>query len=207
MDGSRLPDGVEDAVLNRQQLADAFSVSVNALDKWVTQGMPVLETGANGRPYRFRLSACWSWRQGQTDARAAADEKAKRAVAQMRLALLGGSSGDGVESRQLSAKERAELYAAEVQWTRLVRERGELVPLAEVTELLEASFGLVRAAILEMPDRVSREAGLDGPTVEKIVRIGDEILSQLVTAASDYADRRDRMLEQSRAQLHLEAAE
>jgi phage terminase Nu1 subunit (DNA packaging protein) len=185
---ARLPAGVADAVLNRRQLADAFNTSENTIDAWIGKGMPVLERGSNGRSYSFQLSDCWAWRQGQRQAEQERTEQAEHAVRQLRLMLLGGSAGDdGV--RALSPKERAELYAAETQYTRLLQARGELIPAAEVAAALEGVFDLVRAAILAMPDRLARELSLDGAQVERAVRIGDDILANMVAAAGQLAAR------------------
>jgi phage terminase Nu1 subunit (DNA packaging protein) len=189
IEAARLPAGVEDAVVNRRQLATAFGVSENTIDRWVGQGMPVLEAGSNGRSYQFQLSACWSWRERQKSAEQEANDKAEHAVRQLRLALLGGTSGGGDDqARALSPKERAAIYEAEIAYTRLLRERGELIPVGEVVETFEGVFGLVRAAILDMPDRLAREIALDGGQVERVVRIGDEILAAMVEAARRFAE-------------------
>jgi phage terminase Nu1 subunit (DNA packaging protein) len=190
IEAARLPAGVEDAVVNRRQLATAFGVSENTIDRWVGQGMPVLEAGSNGRSYQFQLSACWSWRERQKSAEQAASDQAEHAVRQLRLALLGGGgtgTGDD-QARALSPKERAAIYEAEIAYTRLARERGDLVPVGQVVETFEQVFGLVRAAILDMPDRLARELALDGGQVERVVRIGDEILAAMVEAARQFAD-------------------
>lgn len=172
-----LPDGIADAVLNKTQLARALDTSEPTLDRWIADGMPVLETGSNGRSYQFQLSHCFAWRQGRVAEKYAADEKAERAVRQMRLALVGGAIGDS--ERGLPPKERAELYLAETRWMEMARTRGELVPYGEVVDVLDKLMSLVRAAIEGMPDRIKREAELSQAQLHTVVAIGDDIIDDL----------------------------
>jgi len=175
--GDGLPPGVEDAVLNKARLGDALAVSITTLDRWIADGMPFVEGGTNGRAYQFRLSECYRWCRDKQRQRVAAKEAGDRAVAQMRLALLGGSMED--TERQLSPKERGELYEAERQWTRLAIERGDVIPKGKVTEVLEEVLSLVRSGVLAMPDRLEREAALTGRQAETAAKVGDEILDAI----------------------------
>ncbi|MBO6759328.1 MAG: hypothetical protein JJ902_23600, partial [Roseibium sp.] len=43
-----LPEGAVDGVLNRQGLAKALETSVNTIDRWREDGMPVAREGTNG---------------------------------------------------------------------------------------------------------------------------------------------------------------
>lgn len=187
LDGA-LPDGVSDAVLNRSQLARALNTSENTIDRWMGDGMPVLEAGTNGRSYKFQLSACYAWRQLKDRERAAEDRQAEDAVRQMRLALIGGSGGD--EERGLSAKERAAIYEAEVSWLKLARERGEVVPAQEVTDLLDDVFSIIRSALDAMPDRLARDAGLTGRQVEQAIQTGDDLLGEVRRRLEQHAEVR-----------------
>src|SRR5688572_4390131 len=99
-----LPNGVTDAVLNRDQLARALGVSLPTIDRWIGDGMPMLQDGRNGRAYQFQLSACWAWKCGRDAEDKAADDAAEDAIRQLRLALTGGSAGDDAQ-RAMSAKE------------------------------------------------------------------------------------------------------
>ena len=172
-----LPDGVDDIVLNRGQMARALNVSEPTIDRWIVDGLPVLEGGGGGgRPYKFQLSACWSWKCARDDDERIATAEAERAVQQMRLALVGGSVGD--QERAFSAKQRSELYAAEYHWMQAARARGQLTPIERVEDLLEEVFSLVRDAVVALPDRLQRECNLDGRQVEKAVTACDDLLSE-----------------------------
>ncbi|HEY4774077.1 MAG TPA: terminase small subunit [Xanthobacteraceae bacterium] len=171
-----LPDGVDDAVLNRGQLARALDVSEPTLDRWIADGMPVVEGGGNGRPYKFQLSACWAWKCARDDDEMFASEQAERAVQQMRLALIGGSVGDS--ERALSAKQRAELYEAEYRWMQAAQLRGELAPVKQVAEIIEEVFALIRDAVTALPDRLQRECNLKGREIERAIVACDDALAE-----------------------------
>lgn len=179
----QLPVGVDDAILNRGQLARALNVSEPTIDRWITDGMPVEEGGGNGRPYKFRLAACWAWKCSREQEDAARDADAERAVQQMRLALIGGGSGDS--ERALSPKQRGELYEAEYQYMRAARLRGELVPVREVEDLLEELLATVRDAVVALPDRLQRECHLDNRHVDRAVRACDDMLTDLQCRVAD----------------------
>lgn len=192
-----LPANVEDAELNRSQLAAAFNTSENTIDRWRKDGMPVEQEGTNGQAYTFQLSKCWAWQCAREDARKAASEKADRSVQQMRMEMIGGSVGETEMS--LSNRERREIYEVTVAYDKLAKERGELVPRAEVIKLLDEVLSKVRSGVVGLPDRLVRDAGLSGKQVEQAVAATDDILVQLHDALSELADEVDGHL--------LEAAE
>lgn len=175
-----LPDGQPDAVLNKGELAEAFAVSETALDKWMRKpGFPVLEGGSNGVPYKFQLSAVWAWRQARAAADRQRSEDNQRAVQQMRLTLLGMSPEDEDGEPLLSARERAEEYAAEAKYLIAARQRRETVPTEDMIGLLEELFGMVRDGLEAHPDQAARVLGLDGPETERLVALNDSLIREL----------------------------
>lgn len=172
-----LPEGVSDEVLNKNQLARALNASEPTIDRWIADGMPVLQEGSNGRSYQFQLSHCFAWRRAREADRQQTDERAERAVQQMRLALIGGAIGD--TERGLSPKERAAIYQAELTWNQMARERGELVPYAELVDLFDAVLGAVRAAVEGLPDRIKRDADLTPAQLRSVIQTGDDMLDDL----------------------------
>lgn len=172
-----LPRGVTDAVLNRKQLAQALGTSEPTIDRWIDDGMPVLERGTNGKAYQFQLSHCFAWRQ-ERDAEAAAQEDlADQAVRQMRLSLLGGETGD--TERAMSPKERQAIYAAEGEFLKLARARRDVIPATEVTQMIEQVLSVVRAGVNGMPDRLARDAGLSRQQLDQAEVVGDDILTDM----------------------------
>lgn len=172
-----LPEGVADAVLNRSQIARALNVTEPTVDRMIDEGMPVAQEGGNGRAYEFQLSECWNWKCERDDAKRSADEQNERAVQQMRLALIGGTTGEN--ERALSPKERGEIYDAEHKYMAAAAARGELIPRGNVIDMLEDVFATVRDALGTLPDRLQRECGLDGAQVESAIRACDDALNEM----------------------------
>src|SRR3990167_9360856 len=51
--------------LNKSQLAEAFSVSINTIDSWVRKGCPYSGKGRNGKSYSFDIKKVLEWRTYQ----------------------------------------------------------------------------------------------------------------------------------------------
>lgn len=192
-----LPAGVEDAELNRTQLSQAFGTSENTIDRYRKDGMPVLQEGTNGQAYSFQLSDCWAWKCEREESRKAASEKADRAVQQMRMELVGGSVGE--TDMSLSNKERREIYEVTVAYDKLAEARGELIARSEVVALFDEVLSKVRAGVVGLPDRLTRDAGLTGKQAEQAVAAADDLLSDLHEAISG--------LVETESDQQLEAAE
>ena len=171
-----LPDGVDDQVLNRAQLARALDKTVVTVDDYVAKGMPVEEKGSNGQAYKFQLSRCWAWLRERDTAEAERNEAAERAVGQMRLALLGGEDGDSEQA--LSPKDRAALYESEHRYMQAAQLRGELVRRGDMVDLLERVFAIVRDSVSALPDRLARECGLSGHQIDRTITACDDLLEE-----------------------------
>jgi phage terminase Nu1 subunit (DNA packaging protein) len=198
-----LPDGIADAVVNRAQLAEALAVSEPTIDRYRKDGMPVMQEGTNGQAYQFVLSECWAWVQERTADRKAHDARAQESVQQLRLQVLGGSLGES--EMALTPKERGEIYAAEVNYTRLATERGQLIPRAEVTELLDHVLATVRSSVMGLPDRLSRDAGLTGRQAEQAVAVTDDLVAEIHRTLGSYVER--MQARQAQSSRVVEAAE
>jgi phage terminase Nu1 subunit (DNA packaging protein) len=185
-----LPRGIEDAVVNRAQLAEALAVSEPTIDRYRKDGMPVLVEGTNGQAYQFQLSECWAWLKGKDDERRAQDERARHSIRQLRLEVVGGTVGDS--EMGLTPKERQAIYDVELSYNKLARERGDLVPLAEVTELLDHVLSTIRSTLTGLPDRLSRDAALTGRQAEQAVVVTDDVIAELHRTLGAYvAQKRD----------------
>ena len=185
-----LPRGVEDAVVNRAQLADALAVSEPTIDRYRKDGMPVLAEGTNGQAYQFQLSDCWAWLQASKDERRAQDERAAHSIRQLRLEVVGGSVGDS--EMALSPKERKDLYDVEFSYNKLAQARGDLVPLAEVAELLDHVLSTIRSTLTGLPDRLSRDAALTGRQAEQAVVVTDDVIAELHRTLGAYVEQKRR---------------
>ena len=179
-----LPDGVEDVVVNKRHLAEAFKKSLPTIDQWIAEGMPFESKGTNGQAYEFQLSVCYAWRQAREAAEAAEEEKIQSNIRQMQMALLGGGSGSS--EMALTPRQRKELYETEAAYNKLAQSRGELISRADVLAMLERTFSAVRNAVNGMPDRLSRDVGLDGRQSEAAVVVADDLLAELHRELSEF---------------------
>lgn len=183
-----LPDGVPDAVLNKRELADFFGVSAPTVDAWVSDGLPAISEGTNGRSWEFQASAAWAWKCARDEGERIKSTEAQAAIAAMRLALIGGKSGNSIQS--LPPKERQQLYDVEAAYERLKRERNQSLDRDEVAAVLTDLLRIVRDGVSTLPDTLERVASLDGKAVNKTVDACDELLEELErTIARFFADR------------------
>lgn len=174
-----LPEGVDDGILNRSQLAIAFRVSENTVTGWVKAGMPVQAEGQNGVAYEFRLSHCWAWRASRN---AAAQEERRRgdALAQQAAMRFLNLDGDEAETRgTLTAKQMQDWADAEYKRNRLDEQRGDLVQAQAMRALLEALLGAVRLWVQTLPDWCEREFGMQSDEVVKLEARGNQILEEM----------------------------
>jgi phage terminase Nu1 subunit (DNA packaging protein) len=169
-----LPEGVDDNEMNRGQLATAFGVSTNTIDKWIREGMPVVQEGTNGQSYVLRLSECWAWREAGR-----ADDRAKKAagdssVQQLRMHFLG--LNDDIPRVHLSASQRLTEAQAEMAWNKAARDRRELIHLSEAEQLLSDVFGRFRSGLQGLPDWAERTLGLTPPQMEELIAFCNGVL-------------------------------
>ncbi|WP_243612939.1 DUF1441 family protein [Shimia aestuarii] len=178
-----LPDGVEDADVTIEGAAQALNVSVNTVSKWIRQrepgveAFPVVEQGGMGKSYVLRLSHVFAWKQARDVASAERDRHAQTQIERMQAQFLGLDVDQ--DGQVLSAKERKALAEADFHHSRAAQMRRQLVPLDEMTDLLESVFAAVRNGVEGMPDRLERELDLKPEEVAMAQRIGSDILSEI----------------------------
>ncbi|WP_420406922.1 hypothetical protein [Hoeflea sp.] len=172
-----LPEGVDDVLLNRQELADFFAVTANTITAWLGQGLPVEREGTNGQAYEFRASHCYAWRKARERNEHERSAAAQSAIRAMRLALTGGKPGDSIEA--LSPKEKQEAIAAQLAYEQFQRARNELIDRGDVTELLEGLFSTVRDVLASLPDTMERENLIAPDDAEKVIDLCDGTLEDM----------------------------
>lgn len=172
-----LPDGVIDVVMNREELADALATSMNTITAWINSGMPVQQHGGQGKAYELRLSHCWAWRQARKADEDIRSEQVKSATAAMRLALVGGSSGDSIEA--LDPKTRREILAAQIEHERFSAQRKQLMRREDVADLLDNLFTMVRDTMEAAPDRVERVDAMPPKAVQAFIGVCDGLVDEL----------------------------
>lgn len=194
-----LPEGVPDAVLNKRELTDFFGVSLPTLDAWVMDGMPALSRGTNGREWEFQASAAWAWKCNRDEGERAKSTKAQAAIAAMRLALIGGKSGNSMQS--LAPKERQQLYDVEASWEKLKRERNQSLDRDEVVQVLTDLLSMVRDGVSSLPDSLERKLNLDGKGVDIAVEACYDMLEELDAVIKRFFADRPPITREARTDL------
>ena len=116
--------------LNRSGLAEHMGVSLPTIDRWVKDGMPVVQRGARGIEWSFDLADVISW------------------YARRQAEAAGGATDDlkEIEKRTARAKmEQAELALAEA--------KGLVAPVAEFERAQAALMAAIRQNVMNVPQR------------------------------------------------------
>lgn len=184
-----LPQGVEDGILNRAQLARAFSVSENTITKWMAQGMPVLSEGQNGVAYEFRLSHCYAWRQDRDQKARAEKARGDQVAAQAALAFRNLDADHEEAEGGLTADEVKKWSEAEYARNRLAEQRGDLVRADRVRVLMEEVMVMVGGSLDTLPDFIELHFS---PTVEQVQMVekrSDELRAKIRSQIEDLLQR------------------
>jgi hypothetical protein len=77
------------------------------------------------------------------------------------------------------AKAKRETYRAQMEELRYREAARELIPAIEYERALASAFKLVASALESLPDVLERDAGIDGPAVERCQTVIDRIREDL----------------------------
>lgn len=186
-----LPEGAQDARVNRQQLGLAFNVSENTITKYLARGMPCVVEGGNGREYEFSLAQCYAWRRAMEAQNQRQKDMATKAALQMSL-LFRNAETEEDGAPVLTAKQVKEEAEAEYVRNRAAEQRGELVRARAVAELFEDVLGNFRTSITTIVDFCEMEFGLSPEQTDMLQRRTDQVLvdarirlDQVVTRPAD----------------------
>ncbi|WP_441228967.1 terminase small subunit [Tardiphaga sp. 20_F10_N6_6] len=116
--------------LNRSGLAEHMGVSLPTVDRWVKDGMPVVQRGARGVEWTFDLSEVIRW------------------YAQRQVEAAGGAVDDLAEIEKRTA--RAKMERAELE---LAQARGQVAPIAEFQRVQSSMMAVIRQNIMNVPTR------------------------------------------------------
>lgn len=148
------------AYLNLEQTAAAFGVSLPTVRGWIRLGMPVVKEGTNGAAYEIDPSAVTAWLRQREDAERAARQEVEAASAQVTLFLGGDVAAGKPASEPLSIEEKFKLVQMEQLITKLRRDKGELVPLADVQAVWSRVLIEARAQLTGLPDRLAKHGDM-----------------------------------------------
>lgn len=118
--------------LNRSDIARHMGVSMPTIDRWVKEGMPVIERGGRGVQWLFNLPDVIRWW---------GDRRAKDAA--------GDVPDDLAEIEKRTAK--AKMLEAEL---RLAKARGEVALIADFERAQAKVFAQIRANVMNVTQRV-----------------------------------------------------
>ena len=189
-----LPEGVEDGIVNRSQLAIAFGVSENTITKWLQSGMPVLSAGQNGISYEFKLSHCWAWKQSRDDEARRAKRKGDQLAAKAAMAFRNLESDASEEETVLTAADVRAWSEAEYARNRVAVQRGDLLRADRVQSVLEDMLVGFRTAITTLPDWAEVELGLEADAVARLQTRCDQVLKDCRTEAEKIIPRQAQVI-------------
>ena len=130
----------ERLICNKAELAEAFGVSVAAVDAWLRRGCPHVQRGARGLAWKFNLISVAEWR------------------------FKGGETQDGDDPEQMSPKERLDWYRGTRERVALEQQRGELIPADDVEQEWMRQISIAKGRLLALPMRIAPDLiGKDEP--------------------------------------------
>lgn len=154
---------------NKAEVAEFFDVSLPAVDGWVRRGCPILQKGSRGVPWVFDLLEVARWR-------------------------FGGEEGpdEDLDPRRLPPKERKDWIQSEREWHKHLLERREVIPKAEIRQVVATAFAAFAQDARAIPDHMERRQGI---TPDMAVVIGDTIdgaLDAMANRLQSLADEDER---------------
>lgn len=194
LDRHPLPDGVNDADMNQDELGAALGTSVNTVGKWIKEiDFPVVEPGGAGKAYVLRLSHCYAWKMDRDAREKTRAEHNQQSIMKLQAQMLGLDISD--PQANMTTRERREMTEADYSWSKAQQMRKQLLKLDDVTNLYESVFKIIRDGIEGMPDRLERELSLKPEEVELVVRVGRDILNT-VTERIQNSELRGKKVEE-----------
>lgn len=138
---------------NKADAAQFFGIALPTLDKWIRDGMPIVQRGHQGVSWVIDLAKAAEWRYSS-------------------------HLDDGrIDPETLSPGERKLWYDGETRRRELqVRDR-KLIEHDEVEETVATAFAAIAQTLLALPDNLERRAGLSGEQAEVIEQTIHETLT------------------------------
>jgi phage terminase Nu1 subunit (DNA packaging protein) len=181
-----LPDGIEDVIMNREQLALAFDVTVNTLSRWVKQGMPTVETGKRGTGYQFQPSYCYAWLKWRDASEKADQQRANSIARKLRAQFRNVEKLDDPTLNMTAAQVKAEADAEKARLS-VAALRRQHVHTGDMEELIEDLFTIIRNSLETIPDYAEIEMSLTADDVIKLKGRCDQTLDDMrVRIASEF---------------------
>lgn len=175
---------MEPMLVNKQELADLFDVSVPTVDTWIKDGCPVEREGSAGRAYQFDVEKVTEWRRDVEERARLERAERDRKLAQMQFQLTGGAA-DEAGGAGLTGRQRIDAIQAALLEDKLRRERRHVIPREEVRSDYEAVFQLLRQRLTSVHVVMMRTVGLSPEQASALQR---EMSALLVDLRQQVAD-------------------
>lgn len=120
------------ARLNRNGIAEAMGVSLPTIDRWVKEGMPVVQRGGRGVEWVFDSADVIRWHVDRRVSQAAGDAP---------------TDLEEIEKRTATAK----MLQAELD---LAKKRGEVAAIRDFERAQAKAFAEIRTNVMNVPQRV-----------------------------------------------------
>ena len=147
---------------NKAQAAQFFDITLPTLEKWIREGAPIVQRGSKGISWVLDLRQISEWKYTST---------------------LDGE----LDPNQLSPTDRKAWYESETKRRDLqIRDR-ELVPAAEVEQVVAVAFAAISQGLLSLPDNVERRTGCLPEVVEAVESVVHAELNGLADRLQDLA--------------------
>jgi phage terminase Nu1 subunit (DNA packaging protein) len=127
---------------NKAQAAHFFDITLPTLEKWIRDGMPIVQRGARGVSWVLDLLDIAQWRFGA------------------RL-----PSGE-IDPDTLAPMERDKWYASEIKRRDLQKRDRQLLEVGDVEEAVSTAFSAMAQALFALPDFLERRAGMSPEQAE-----------------------------------------
>jgi phage terminase Nu1 subunit (DNA packaging protein) len=175
-------------LVNKDDVARAFGVSLPTIARWISDGCPAVQSGGPGKPYQFDLAEVRRWRADWIAAEEASAEKRQAAIREIQaeLDLEGGSVSDDVA---MSLRHRGEYYDVERKRMALDEARAQLCKLTDVRHQAERALGFLADRLQSLPDYLERKCGLDAATVDVLCTQIDVWQAELARQLASLDDR------------------
>lgn len=178
-----LPEGVQDADMNQDEVAKALSTTINTIAKWIKlteHPMPVVQGGGPGKPYVLRLSHCWAWKCAKDAAENNRTAHNQAQISMLQAQYLNVDVND--DMARLTGKQQRELSDAAIRHAQAGQLRRQLVEVSELIPLMESVLEAMRDGMKSTPDRLERELSLKPEEVALVERVCDDVLNAVADA-------------------------
>jgi phage terminase Nu1 subunit (DNA packaging protein) len=158
----------ESRLMNKGEIARFFGVSMNTVGDWIRRGMPYIEKGTGRRvPWVIdALEVAEWWLEQRSGARSQSVPDPANNV------------------NMMTPQDRKAWYESEAKRLALDEQSRQLIPVAEVEQVIATSFAAIAQGLQGLPDTVERRTGCDPSLVQAIQEVVEAEMDSLADKLS-----------------------